>query len=392
MNFTSNLSHIFRHVLFVLLGLFFISMNCFSQTNLGHIYSGDQVFVLAFGDSGTGDKRQQRVAEAMTSVCSDKTCHIAIMLGDNFYEDGVTDVNDDQFDEKFVLPYASVDVDAFYPTLGNHDYDGNEQAQIDYMDMQRRWVMPARYYRYKAGPVEFFVIDSERYSSKSSSSLDDQRDWLKDALKNSNARWKVVYGHHVMQSFGTKRNDSETERLRDRLMDDGICDYADMYVSGHDHTLQYLRLDKCRNLPIVISGAAAKERSIDHKDKVRSDEYARGDKYGFARILFRENKIEVKFYNDRGEKRKQIDVPKRRACFYKKNDYDGTAHCYLGTKNLSSSLKNKFKSVRISPKYSVYACDHADLEGPCVRLKGNISNLKDSQLDEDITSLRVDKR
>ena len=44
-----------------------------------------------------------------------------VLLGDNFYEDGVASVDDPQWQTKFEDPYANIDL-PFYAVLGNHDH------------------------------------------------------------------------------------------------------------------------------------------------------------------------------------------------------------------------------------------------------------------------------
>src|SRR5687768_14460425 len=47
---------------------------------------------VGFGDAGEGNEAQQRVANAAEVVCQDRGCDFAMMLGDNFYDEGVTSV------------------------------------------------------------------------------------------------------------------------------------------------------------------------------------------------------------------------------------------------------------------------------------------------------------
>ena len=93
----------------------------------------EKLVILVLGDGGTGDAGQYRVGQAMYEVCRQRNCDLALMLGDNIYENGIEvkarDSVDasyreiiDQFDEKFEKPYKSfVDIPGFHfwVTLGN---------------------------------------------------------------------------------------------------------------------------------------------------------------------------------------------------------------------------------------------------------------------------------
>ncbi|KAB2840164.1 hypothetical protein F9K50_06265, partial [bacterium] len=100
---------------------------------------------FSFGDWGTGTPSQFEVAAAVAADCATRGCDFGLLLGDNFYPTGVGSVADPQWESKFEDVYAGL-AGPFYVVLGNHDYDGNEQAQVDYTALQSRWKLPARAY------------------------------------------------------------------------------------------------------------------------------------------------------------------------------------------------------------------------------------------------------
>jgi tartrate-resistant acid phosphatase type 5 len=246
--------------------------------------------VLAFGDAGTGSSDQYEVAETMRRVCQKKPCDMAVMLGDNFYENGVINISDNQFLIKFEKPYGPLGI-TIYPISGNHDGRGNIESQVGYSNRSTYWKMPHQYYEYTVGSVHFFAIDSNTFSNNSA-----QREWLANSLKNSTAKWKIVYGHHPIRSGGKHGDSPELIENLEPL----LCQYADMYLAGHDHDLQYLKSD-C-GLPLVVSGAAAKS------EKTTTGPYtlfSRGREYfsgflGFAVLEIGTKQIRVRYYDRRG--------------------------------------------------------------------------------------------
>jgi len=79
---------------------------------------------IAFGDGGTGSGTQIQVADSVKAVCDAAGgCDFAIYLGDNIYDTGVDSANDQQFEDKFEIPYQNI-LFPFYVTLGNHDFGG----------------------------------------------------------------------------------------------------------------------------------------------------------------------------------------------------------------------------------------------------------------------------
>ena len=111
----------------------------------------DPVHFIALGDTGEGNLEQYAVADVMAQVCADQGCDFVLLLGDNIYDTGVEALDDLQWQNKFELPYADLDL-PFYAVLGNHDY-GNavdeERAnfQVAYSDLSEKWRMPGRHAR-----------------------------------------------------------------------------------------------------------------------------------------------------------------------------------------------------------------------------------------------------
>jgi len=70
-----------------------------------------------------------------------------ISVGDNFYEDGVASIDDPKWKTSFEDVYTAPSLQIpWYVALGNHDYHGNTQAQLDYAQASKRWNMLGRWY------------------------------------------------------------------------------------------------------------------------------------------------------------------------------------------------------------------------------------------------------
>lgn len=103
---------------------------------------------LAVGDWGRdGKDNQTEVAGQMGLVAAALDARFVISVGDNFYEDGVQGVDDPQWQTSFEDVYAAPSLQVpWHVALGNHDYHGDSQAQLDYSAKSRRWRLPSRWY------------------------------------------------------------------------------------------------------------------------------------------------------------------------------------------------------------------------------------------------------
>src|SRR5262245_11759658 len=209
---------------------------------------GQPIRVLAFGDFGDGGQGQKEVALAMLAYHRQRPFDFAITLGDNFYNKGMRSVDDPRWKTRWDQLYDPLGIQ-FYATLGNHDYGFRQspEAEMLYSKKSPSWRMPATYYTYTAGWVQFFATDSQKMTS-------DQLEWLQKELSSSTSRWKVVYGHHPIYSHGY--HGSTPELIRDLLP--LIKERVDVYLSGHDHDMQHLKPEG--NLHFFVSGSGGKLR------------------------------------------------------------------------------------------------------------------------------------
>ncbi|MHC5108325.1 MAG: purple acid phosphatase family protein [Planctomycetota bacterium] len=249
---------------------------------------------IAIGDMGTGHAGQFEIGAAMAERADRDGLDFIITAGDNIYENGVSSAADPQWVTKFEEPYADPALDVpFYPTLGNHDHRGDPDAQIEYGERNPNWIMPARHYTFTRmldddTKVQFFAIDTtpmlDIFSDASA-----QVTWLDQSLADSDARWKIVFGHHPLFSHGPHGSQTTLINLLKPVFDRHD---VDVYFAGHDHTLEML---KPRNgTHYVISGAGAGE---DKAFSVAwgSDAYYAATLGGFTYMRISRNELVIEF-------------------------------------------------------------------------------------------------
>jgi tartrate-resistant acid phosphatase type 5 len=202
------------------------------------------VRVLAFGDFGTGSVGQKETAAAMLGYHRKTAFDFAITLGDNFYGAGMESPADPRWKIWWDELYDPLGI-KFFASLGNHDWGlaDSPTAEILYGRQSPSWRMPAPYYTFTAGAVQFFALDTNEISEA-------QLLWLKDELTKSQAVWKLVYGHHPIYSVGVHGdNPILIKRLQPVLKG-----RADVYLTGHDHDLQHLKAED--GVHFFVSGGA----------------------------------------------------------------------------------------------------------------------------------------
>ncbi|MCO5613002.1 hypothetical protein L7F22_067275 [Adiantum nelumboides] len=244
---------------------------------------------LVVGDWGRhGLYNQSLVADQMGKVGKDLGIEFVVSVGDNFYPQGLTGLNDSAFTESFTAVYTASSLQAmWYAVLGNHDYMGDALAQLSDEIVQRdtRWFCQRQFQLNfplcnEVGAkqngacndtVDMFFFDTTPFiDAYWENSTTKHYDWrglapraeqlqfqlqeLALSLQASNATWKMVFGHHTIRSIGHHGDMSElVEQLLPILEENGV----NIYVNGHDHILQHIkRADS--SIHFVTSGGGSK--------------------------------------------------------------------------------------------------------------------------------------
>lgn len=275
---------------------------------------------LVFGDWGRdGQKEQRAVAEQMGIAAAAIGAKFVISVGDNFYEDGVKSANDPQWQTSFEKVYTAPSLQVpWWVALGNHDYHGNVQAQIDYSKTDRRWNMPARYFTHTETvdantKVDFFFLDTtpmakaEKEPGIMAASLKDQDPavqvaWLDAALKNSTAPWKIVVAHHPVFSGG-EHGDTPylVKHIQPLLEKHGVR----VFFNGHDHDLQHLAAGKVN---YFCSGAGSKVRE---SKATKQTKFVKGSTPGFVTAALTADELVVRMLDAEGRMLYTASVPQR---------------------------------------------------------------------------------
>lgn len=151
---------------------------------------------------------------------------------------------------------------------GNHDHNGNVEAQVAYKSPNSdRWKFPSLYYTFTETvpgtkiSVQFVMIDTvvfsgiiddketcARNSSRcqldfpgpaSKTLYDTQMSWLKETLANSTADHLIVAGHYPVYSVAEHGPTPELISDLKPLLEK----YKAHYFNGHDHTMEFIQPD-----------------------------------------------------------------------------------------------------------------------------------------------------
>ncbi len=214
------------------------------------------------GDFGAAGKNEQKVAEMVTGWKPD----FIVTAGDNNYELGLDmtiDANIGQYYHSYIGDYKGQYGDGskenrFFPVLGNHDWGfGSMDPYLNYFTLLGN----GRYYRVVQGVVEFFMLDSDTREPDGTSSDSVQGKWLKDALADSTALYKVVVFHHA--AYSSAEHGSST------WMQWPFAEWgATLVLNGHDHVYERVIKD---GFPYIVDGAGG-QSLYKFKDPIDGDQ------------------------------------------------------------------------------------------------------------------------
>ncbi|MBF0444354.1 MAG: metallophosphoesterase [Magnetococcales bacterium] len=290
--------------------LWLFSLAFFAFTHIAHsqqllpkaLLTKSKLVFYTLGDQGTGGKKQQKVAAAMEREAKKSgKPDFVLLLGDNFYNDGVVSIDDPQWQEKFERIYKGnllKDI-PFFAVLGNHDYRLNSDAQVQYTSQgkgSKRWQMPDKFYRVDLGQVKNRpLLRLVGLDTTNVDSFSQQAKFIKQSFKSVKNRplWRIVAGHHPLYSASRH---GPTKSMHPEILPAMQDSKVHLYLAGHDHNLQLIKL---MFSPIqVVSGGGGRvlypivsgQEGVDFANS----------KFGFVKVVLSEIEMKIIFFNPKG--------------------------------------------------------------------------------------------
>lgn len=274
------------------------------------ILKGD-INLMVVSDLGrNGYYDQKPIASLMGRIAEQTPPDAILALGDIHHYLGIESVDDPLWLTNFELIYDHPELQVEWnPVLGNHEYKGNAQAVVDYSSKSRRWEMPNRYYSksFKKNDVTIKVIFldtpslideyifSNIYPDAKLENMESQLQWLDDELSNSNEMWVIVVGHHPIYAY-TDKDDTERTDMQHRVDKILRKHKVDMYVSGHIHNFQHIKMPNT-DIDYIVNSSASLSRPVQEIDGTL---YCNGES-GFSYICVSKNQLDFNMIDKKGD-------------------------------------------------------------------------------------------
>jgi hypothetical protein len=185
---------------------------------------------------------------------------ICLIGGDNFYPYGLNLDNCDMFARLYDNYFGKLK-DRSYAVLGNHDYIGDINLQIN---NDKLFNMPEKYYHLEYNNISIFMIDTQLLDPIQCSSyievansinntknmnmqdsirlINELRTkmiiWLDNKLSNCNNKFKIVCGHFPILTHGVYNYRLKYNIVMAYLLPLFVKHNVNIYISGHDHNTQ----------------------------------------------------------------------------------------------------------------------------------------------------------
>eukprot|EP01127_Copromyxa_protea_P019138 TRINITY_DN6139_c0_g1_i1.p1 TRINITY_DN6139_c0_g1~~TRINITY_DN6139_c0_g1_i1.p1 ORF type:complete len:316 (+),score=56.18 TRINITY_DN6139_c0_g1_i1:319-1266(+) len=287
-------------------------------------------------------------ARAMATLAETRPPQFVLALGDNFYWEGVETAEDASFKDywqEVFLKYPNLNV-PWKVVLGNHDYEGNPDAQLEFTNSSLNprgkngdplWQLPAKHYKFShnfnaSHYVDFFAFDSNGaadyivrgYPEKGAREATiAAKAWLEEELPKSKATWKIAFAHHPMYTLGRHHGmcgdclrEETFSHFRGKRMGFGmektfVDGGVDVYFGGHEHAMQYKHTKNIHHFVCGASGAD-NNRYYGGVDSQRSMDWRQTNMRlsGFVSVSLTSSKMTVEFLTNSLEVMHVVEIVK----------------------------------------------------------------------------------
>ena len=163
--------------------------------------------------------------------------------------------------------------------------------------------MPAAYYTLSFGVLDLFALDTNMAFFDRAH---EQATAMVEAELRSRAPWKLAYGHHPYRSNGPHGNAGHYNGFSvpaelsgahvKAFLEDVVCGKSDVYIAGHDHSLQWLA-EPCDHTELIVAGTGAEATDLF----VRNPTYFESLSLGFLYVVVTRTTFRVEMVSDLGK-------------------------------------------------------------------------------------------
>ena len=193
---------------------------------------------------------------------------------------------------------GNASVNAFFPSMGNHDYSDATPSPATYLNY---FTLPGagftntsgneRYYDYVQGPVHFFVLNSNSQETDGNSSTSTQANWLQTQLAASTSPWNVVYFHHAPYTTATTHGD--TAVMQWPFDQWGV----DVVFNGHDHIYERLEKDGVWYFVSGNGGWNLRPNDCYGDSTAATSYYCYDDNYGAMKVIATDTTLDLESWS-----------------------------------------------------------------------------------------------
>ena len=207
------------------------------------VYDDKCNFYIANDLGRNGYYDQKPIAELMGTMAEEVGPECVIAAGDIHHFDGVASVNDPLWMTNYEQIYSHPELMiAWHPICGNHEYRGNTQG-IDTTPL-----------------IDKYRQEYDKYPDACQQDINTQLEWLEATLAAAKEDWVVVVGHHPIYAE-TSKDDVERQDMQKRVDTILRRHHVDMYINGHIHNFQHIRV-KGSTIDYITNSAGSLSRKV----------------------------------------------------------------------------------------------------------------------------------
>lgn len=268
-------------------------------------------FIIANDLGRNGYYQQKKIAELMGEMAETIGPECIIAACDIHHFSGVESIYDPLWMTNYEQVYSHPELMIpWLPICGNHEYRGNTQAVLDYSKISRRWRIDEKYYtrsyEKKGTSIRLIWLDTTpliqryrkdpvTYPDAYKEDADKQLAWLDSTLNVAKEQWVVVIGHHPLYAQTDKPIEERTD-LQKTLGEVLKKHHVDMYVCGHIHNFQHIKI-QCDDIDYLVNSSASLSRPVK---PIEGTQFCSPDE-GFAVLSVNKKALTLSLINYEGK-------------------------------------------------------------------------------------------